>query len=177
MPDLTSLPSDREVYKERLRQAYPSAKAGAIRVWAGQLFRFVHEVNIGDLVVYPSKVDKRIHIGRIKGEYHHVPSPGHDYANRRSVDWLNDFPRAAFTQGALCEIGSALSFFQVKNYADEYLAALEGRELEVSAGRGRNQPGLPVKTQFYTANLSFTDSFAVGCWPCLKDRVVRWVAA
>ena len=133
MPDLTSLTSDREAYKARLREMYPTAKAGAIPVWAGQLFRFVNEVGIGDLVVYPSKVDKRIHIGRIKGEYQYVPSPGDDYAHRRPVGWLKDFPRTAFIQGALYEIGSALSFFQIKNYADEFLATLEGRETEISA--------------------------------------------
>jgi restriction system protein len=40
---------------------------------------------------------------------------------------MKTFPRTYFTQGALYEIGSAMSFFQVKTYADEYLAALEGR--------------------------------------------------
>ena len=33
-------------------------------------------------------------------------------------------PRTRFSQGALYEVGSALTFFAVKNYADEYLAAL-----------------------------------------------------
>jgi restriction system protein len=35
--------------------------------------------------------------------------------------------RTHFSQGALYEIGSALSLFQVKNYADEFRAALEGK--------------------------------------------------
>ena len=34
-------------------------------------------------------------------------------------------PRLAFSQGALYEIGSAMSFFSVKNYADEFLSALD----------------------------------------------------
>jgi restriction system protein len=41
--------------------------------------------------------------------------------------WLRAVPRTHFTQGALYEIGSAMSFFQVKNYADEFRAALEGK--------------------------------------------------
>ena len=134
MPDLSTLPSDREAYKDALRERYPTAKKGAIPVWAGQLFRFISEVVDGDLVVYPSKADRIVHIGRILGPYRYVPSPGDDYAHRRPVEWLKSLPRTAFTQGALYEIGSALSFFQVKNYADEFMAALSGRELETASG-------------------------------------------
>jgi restriction system protein len=42
------------------------------------------------------------------------------------VTWLKDVPRTAFSQGALHEIGSAMSFFQLKNYADEFVAVVEG---------------------------------------------------
>lgn len=132
MPDLRTLPADREVYKAKLREAYPAGKPGAIPVWAGQLFRFVHEVREGDLVVYPSKADRVVHIGRITGPYEHADSPVDDYAHRRPVEWLHALPRTAFTQGALYEIGSALSFFQVKNYADEFLAVLEGGSVEAA---------------------------------------------
>lgn len=38
---------------------------------------------------------------------------------------MKHVPRMSFSQGALYEIGSAMSFFMVKNYADEFLAALD----------------------------------------------------
>lgn len=38
---------------------------------------------------------------------------------------MKHLPRTAFSQGALYEIGSAMSFFSVRNYADEFLAALD----------------------------------------------------
>ena len=41
--------------------------------------------------------------------------------------WLTSVPRTKFTQGALYEIGSALSFFQTKHYADEFRAAAKGK--------------------------------------------------
>lgn len=44
----------------------------------------------------------------------------------RAVKWLLALPRTRFTQGALYEIGSAITMFQVKKYADEFRAALEG---------------------------------------------------
>jgi restriction system protein len=39
---------------------------------------------------------------------------------------LKEISRTKFSQGALYETGSAMSFFQVKTYADEFLSALEG---------------------------------------------------
>jgi restriction system protein len=43
------------------------------------------------------------------------------------VQWLKHVPRTHFSQGALYEIGSALSLFTVKNYADEFKSAIEGK--------------------------------------------------
>jgi restriction system protein len=80
----------------------------------------------GDLVVYPSKIDRHIHIGKIAGAYRYDPSLNPEYPNLRDVEWLGEYPRTRFSQGALYEIGSALTLFQVKNYADEFLAALAG---------------------------------------------------
>lgn len=128
MPDLGTLPPDREAYKRELKLAYPDAKPGAIPVWAGQLYRFVHEMEEGDLVVYPSKHDRQIHIGRVTGPYFHVPGSADDYSQRRPVEWLTSHPRTTFSQGALYEIGSALSLFQVRNYGDEFVDVLEGKQ-------------------------------------------------
>ncbi len=125
MPDLTTLTPDREAFKAAMLQVSPDAKPGAIPVWAGLLFRFVHEMQIGDIVAYPSKVDREIYLGRLRGEYVYEPSES-AYPHQRSVEWVTSFPRTRFSQGALYEIGSAVTLFQIKNYADEYLAALHG---------------------------------------------------
>lgn len=128
MGDLSLLQPDREAFKSQLASTYSDTKPGAIPVSAGQLFRFVYEMKIGDLVIYPSKEDRLIYLGEITGDYFHNTSVTPGYPNRRSVKWLNEFPRTRFSQGALYEIGSALSLFQVRNYADEFLAALEGKD-------------------------------------------------
>ncbi len=81
-------------------------------------------MQIGDYVVYPSKIDRMINIGEVTGNYVYDPEQP-DLVQVRSVKWLRHIPRMAFSQGALYEIGSALSFFTVKNYADEFFAALD----------------------------------------------------
>ncbi|MBA2430500.1 MAG: restriction endonuclease, partial [Chthoniobacterales bacterium] len=64
----------------------------------------------------------------------------------RAVKWLAHVPRTNFSQGALYEIGSALSFFQVRNYAEEFRAALQGKKIAPSretddGGAGEEAPG------------------------------------
>jgi restriction system protein len=131
MGDLSKIPANREGFKIRVAAAFPNMKQGAVPVNAGQLYRFVYEAKIGDIVVYPSKSDRHIHIGRIEGDYEYSPKGESSYPNRRKVKWLKSLPRTQFSQGALHEIGSAMSFFAVKTYADEFLAAIEGKDVSV----------------------------------------------
>ena len=65
-----------------------------------------------------------MYIGVVEGDYFYDASQP-DYVQTRKVKWLKHLPRTAFSQGALYEIGSAMSFFTVKNYADEFMAALD----------------------------------------------------
>ena len=129
MGDLGALKATRDNFKKQLQEVYPDRKPGYYPMATGQLFRFVHEMKDGDLIIYPSKRDKRVHIGEITGPYQHFSKGAETYPHRRPVKWLKEFPRTKFKQGALYEIGSAMSFFQVKNYADEFVMALTGQEL------------------------------------------------
>ena len=127
VPDLTGMANSRDAFKAALLAASPNYKPTAVPTAAGQLYRFVHEMKAGELVAYPSKRDRQIHIGRLSGSYLHAPSLNAHYPHQRAVEWLRSIPRTKFSQGALYEIGSALTLFQVKNYADEYLAHLNNQ--------------------------------------------------
>ena len=122
--DLTKVDGSREAFKDHYAKIYPNAKKGQIATSAGMLFRFLHEAQLGDYVVFPSKIDRKINIGTIESDYYFEDTDG-EYVQRRKVKWLKHLPRTAFSQGALYEVGSALSFFSIKNYADEFLSALE----------------------------------------------------
>lgn len=124
MGDLSELPNNREAFKERHRKVYPEAKKGNTPLAAGMLIRFAYEVAVGDYVVYPSKSDRKINIGVIEGEYYYVPDR-EEYRHQRKVKWLRHLPRTAFSQGALYETGSVLSFFRLKTYGDEFVHALD----------------------------------------------------
>jgi restriction system protein len=81
----------------------------------------------GDLIVYPSRRDRQVHIGKVDGPYSYDPRIDRTYPHVRKITWLCSQPRTHFTQGALYEIGSAMSLFLVKTYSDEFAAALEGK--------------------------------------------------
>lgn len=99
--DLSVLAGDREALKARIAEVYPDKKPAAVANNAGQRFRFVHEMKRGDLVAYPSKHDRRIHLGRVDGEYTYDPSMEPSYPHVREVKRLRTVPRTDFTQGAL----------------------------------------------------------------------------
>ncbi len=127
MGDIGKLAPDREAFKEKVKATYPGWKPGKVPNAAGQLYRFVHEMKVGDLIVYPSKRDRQIHIGEVIGEFQYRPELQDSYPQTRAVKWLKHVPRTAFSQGALYETGSAMSFFQIRNYADEFRTALAGQ--------------------------------------------------
>ena len=124
MGDLSAIAPNRDSFREKYMAAYPDAKKGNVATSSGMLYRFVHEIQIGDYVVFPSKSDRMVNIGVIEGAYQFVPDAV-EYTQQRSIRWIKHLPRLTFSQGALYEIGSALSLFTVKNYADEFLAVLD----------------------------------------------------
>lgn len=124
MGDLSLLMPNREAYVEKYISVYPDAKKGNVSTSAGMIYRFVNEMQIGDYVVFPSKSDRMINIGVIEGDYQYSPS-AIEYPQQRRIKWIKHLPRTVFSQGALYEIGSFLSLFSVKNYADEFLTALD----------------------------------------------------
>lgn len=124
--NIGKLVGNREAFKKAVAETYPTWTRGTVINSGSQLFRFVHEMKVGDLAIYRSKVDRQIHIGKIAGDYEYRPDLDEDYVNVRRVEWIGAYPLTQFSQGALYEIGSALTLFQVRNFAEEFLAAVGG---------------------------------------------------
>lgn len=125
MGDIFALPNSREAFKERLAATHPDTKAGAIPVDAGTLYKFVHEVQAGDYIVYPSKSDRMVNIGQATGKKWHstadTPTAA-EFPNHLAVKWLKHCARDEFSQPARYEIGSFITLFQVRKSAAEFLA-------------------------------------------------------
>ncbi|MFN3723586.1 MAG: restriction endonuclease [Paracoccaceae bacterium] len=135
--DIRGIESHRDAFKAALVAGGLGQKEGAVPVHAGILYRFVYEMQPGDVVVYPSKHDRMVNIGTFTGESAYVEGDADEYPNRRLVTWLGHFPRNDFSQSALNEIGSAVTLFKVKRHAGEFLAkvgmAVNGAAVEAVA--------------------------------------------
>ncbi len=124
--DLSKIGQDKDLMKQRLIEARPNAKPGAIPVWAGVLLRFAFEMEIGDHVIYPNKLDSTLNFGQVTGDYYFEENaPVH--RNRRQVKWLEvGVPRAEFSKSARYELGSLVTLFKVKNHEREFIDFLQG---------------------------------------------------
>lgn len=123
--DLASLPATRGAFRDLLAQ---SRNAGsAIPIQAGQLYRFVHELRIGDLLIYPRKCDRTLHLGEVTGPYVFETEGLPEFAHRRAVRWMGSRGRDVFSQAALFELGSALTLFEIKTGMREILLKFSER--------------------------------------------------
>ena len=96
---------------------------------AGQLWRFAHEVQVGETVVLPRKQYKVVAVGRITGPYRHEPD--WPYPHIRPVEWAAvDIPRISFDQDLLYSFGGKLTVFQVnRTNAQERIDAVVRQHL------------------------------------------------
>ncbi len=122
--DIRKIEGGREGLKEALLRVIPGETERAAQIHAGVLHRFINEIRPGDIVVYPSKHDRMVNIGKFSGEPEYPADDPDKYPIRRPVEWLGHFPRSGFSQSALNEIGSAVTLFRVKRHRDEFLAKI-----------------------------------------------------
>ena len=121
MGDLSNLPNDRASIKELLSQHYPDAKEATKRIYAGILLRFFHTIKVGDFVVYPSKHDRMVNIGKVIEQARYSPETSVNFPNQRKVDWVASFPRSDFSQEVLNEIGAYITIFSIQKHPNVFL--------------------------------------------------------
>ncbi len=142
--DISKLSPSRSAFKEAFGQAQNNARPESVPMQAGQLFRFVHDVKIGDNVVYPRKSDRNLYWGEIVGPYVFQSEDAEDFAHRRGVRWIGKLLRDRFTPGALYELGATMTLFEVKTFCEElaqkFGAADAARLPPVAAPRTEQPP-------------------------------------
>lgn len=158
--DLSQLGADRGAFRTALVEAYPEILAGAVPVEAGVLFRFVHEMAVGDLVAYPSREDRCIHLFEVKGPYQYDATEGADFPHRRQAKLVRSLPRGSFSQPALNEIGAAITLFKIRTNAAEFLTKLADQAPEVPRPAGTDpEPEIPTSGPDFSES---TQDFVIG---------------
>lgn len=134
--------------------AYPDKVARAVQTDAGTLYRFANDIDSGDWIVYPSKHNRMVNIGKATGRKWHdaAVAAGEDAKpNFIGVKWLGHFPRSDFSQAALNEIGSFITLFRVRKHASEFLAKV-GSSNEPIQSEPEEEQGLSDDVASLTAS-------------------------
>jgi restriction system protein len=120
MPDLSPVKSKDEL-KALYEKVYPGTKKMAVANMTGQLWSFVHNVKVGDLVVVPLKLSPAMAIGRVRGSYQYRRDLGDIVHHTRPIEWITtDLPRTVFDQDLLYSFGAFMTVCQVqRNNAEQ----------------------------------------------------------
>ena len=109
--------------REALRQHTESSNA------ANQLWRFAHDLQVGETVVLPCKLSRLVAVGKVAGAYRYEAD--WQFPHIRPVKWdAVDLPRASFDQDLLYSFGGMLTVFQVnRTNAQERIDAVVRQHL------------------------------------------------
>ncbi|MEU5809107.1 CBS domain-containing protein [Streptomyces sp. NPDC047718] len=132
--DLTGT-ATRDDIKAAVSAAYPDEGPYTVGNWTGQLLRFVHEMQPGDLVVLPLR-SLLVAVGRVTGGYEYRSAAPDGLRHVRRVEWLiKDIDRQSIQSDLLDSMGSLLTVFELSRFgAAERIAALAD---------GKPDPGRP----------------------------------
>ncbi len=119
----------REAMKTAMRKTWPDWSDPTVYASYGQVFRFAHEMKIGDPLVYPVKGSRELMIGEVSGPYRWAKDDPelfkNDYCNVRKVKWLKTVPRIVFSDAALHSFGSFSSVSTSDEHLEEVIAVLK----------------------------------------------------
>lgn len=113
----------RDFLKNEYRKTHPDLPSMSINQGIGQVFRFVNEINEGDIVICPYN-DNRLLVGSISGPLYFSNDGTSRYCWRRKVKWFSEeIDRHIFSVSLQNTLRSSLTCFRVI-MSDEILIKL-----------------------------------------------------
>ncbi|WP_181699334.1 CBS domain-containing protein [Nocardia sp. GTS18] len=92
-----------------LDECYPAETPRTRKNWAHQIWRFLHEISVGDYVVMPRKYRDVVAIGQVTGDYEYQADQPPGYRHIRPVKWLKTVERAAISGDLRDSMGTLLT--------------------------------------------------------------------
>jgi len=124
--DLSNFRS-RSAITEELDSKFPEWSKGKRGIWAGQLYRFAHKIEVGDdsLTYDPSR---RVYLlGTVESDYIHDTSQPEGWTCVRRINWRGEIDRDNLSVSTKNSLGAISSLFRIPtDAASEILSAKEG---------------------------------------------------
>lgn len=113
---------------QRVADAYPDHTDQQNNVGAGQVWRFLDEVAVGDSVLTYDPATRLYHVGEISGPPRFAPEEIEALPVQRAVQWKSSVSRDALSNAAKGRLGALLTLFKVApETAAEIVRLAEGR--------------------------------------------------
>jgi restriction system protein len=116
--------NSREAFSQAVSTAYPDMKKMQVAVSAGQVFRFVREMKVGDRVLTYDPSGRVYLVGTISSDYFYDPSFIEEDPNCRRVTWQGDVSRDLLSVSTKNSLGAISTLFQLPDEAASEIEAL-----------------------------------------------------
>ena len=124
--DLSGMRSRSAITRE-LDGLFPKWSRGKRIIWAGQLYRFAHEIHIGDEVLTYDPSHRVYLLGIIISDYIHDSSQPEGWTCVRRVDWKMDLDRDNLSVATKNSLGAISSLFRLPDEAAAEILGLKER--------------------------------------------------
>ena len=123
--DLGKMKEKQELF-DSMTHLYPDTKIKAIQQNVSQVWPFAHQMQSGDLIVMPSKMQRAIYIAEITGGYQFEKQGPDPFFHSRTVKWIGEaIPRSNFGQDLLHSFGAFTTICRItRNNAAERIALM-----------------------------------------------------
>ena len=112
--DLKSF-SSREQLKDIVRSEKGDVARTSISNWAGQLYTFSHEMQIGDYVLIPHKASRFYSLAKVLSDYRFCDCDENGLWHSRDIEILEtDIPREVFSQSMRYSLGAYRTVFKIR---------------------------------------------------------------
>lgn len=121
-------------FTQAMSLGLPGAKAGQVAASAGQTYRFVREIKVGDQVVSYDRSERTYLVGSLVGDYEYRPERSTEHPNMRRVQWSGEVPRDSLSVAARNSLGAISTLFLIPvSVAAEMVSLLTAPKSSVPA--------------------------------------------
>lgn len=145
LDDLTGMRSQADVAKA-VRASWPEWPPAKVRLSASQVFRFAHEIKLGDRVISYDPQARAYLLGTVISDYLCRPNAVTDWCHIRKVEWQTEVDRDALSTSTKNSLGAISTLFRVPDEAAaEIEAAARGERREISDQAEANVPDSTIE--------------------------------
>jgi uracil-DNA glycosylase len=117
--DASKLLAFKEAFRQACQKAAPDEAKGHNQMRGDQLYKFVHEMRVGDGIVYPSKEEGRVRLGVVQSEYFwREVNPR--FNHQREVRWLDAVSRTSVSESTDKALNHFRTIYELPDYCTEF---------------------------------------------------------